>query len=198
MRRLVASHIPRPLAGVSDDIVHRPADSVGMLIEAQMPQQHAPTQDQCRRVCLVFPLDIQSDVSTPRLKDRHIPSHITARHNPRTAYQSRTNIRQDATVKIRHDQHIKLLRPADTLHASIIDNHIIRLQGRKIGRHRIKRIPEQAIRQLHDIRLVHTRHLLPIIREGKRKRKFRYPLALRTCDDLQRLHDPSYTLVFEA
>ena len=59
-------------------------------------------------------------------------------------------------------------------------------------------VTEKAISELHDVRLVDTRDLLPVVRKSKAQRKLRNALGLFASDDLQRLNHALDGLVFKA
>ena len=94
-----------------------------------MSEEHATTENECRWVCLVLALDIETDVSASWLENGHITTHVATWHDTRSTDQTCTNVGENTTVQVGHNHDIELLRSADTLHAGIVDNHVVGLDG---------------------------------------------------------------------
>ena len=163
-----------------------------------MSQQHGAGQEHRCRVGLVLALDIQADVSTARLEDGHVAAHVAPRHYARATDQRCADVRQDTPVQVRHDHDVELLRSSDGLHGRVVDDHVARLERRVLLRHLLERVPEQAVGQFHDVRLVDARDLLAMVRQGKAECELGDPLRFGPGDDLQRLHHPGHRLMLES
>lgn len=131
-----------------DNSENRIGDAVSVFVKSQMTEHHDRTEDHGCRVCNVAASNIRSDVAasltrrqykckptipeslwipTYRLKDGVFSTIVGSRNDTRTAYQGRTNVGQDATVQVWHDQDIKLLRSRHKLHGCIVYNHVSEL-----------------------------------------------------------------------
>lgn len=168
-----------------------------MLIQPQMPQQHTPRQNHRRRIRLILPLDIQPNMTTPRLKNSHLATHIAPGNDPRPAHQRSPNVGQNASVQIRHDHDVKLLRARNGLHRGVVDNHVIHLERGVVLCRVVKGAAEEAVGELHDVGLVDARNLVTPVRQRKRKRKLGDALALSPRDDLEGLHHARHALVLQ-
>jgi len=72
---------------------------------------------------------------------------------PKPPYQAGGQIAHNVTVKIRQEQHVKLSWVEDHLHAGVIDDHFLVLNIFVSLGHGAQRFQEQAVAQLHDVRL---------------------------------------------
>lgn len=124
-------------------------------------------------------------MAASRFENGVLSSHIAARNDTGSANQRSTNIGEDGSIKVGHDKDIELLRPGNSLHRSIIDNQIIDLELGVILGNLHKGGPEQAVGELHDVRLVNTGNFLPLVGSGKRESKLADPLRLHFGNDLE-------------
>lgn len=158
-----------------------------MVVKPHVTQQHTAAQNQRCGVGLILAPDVKSDVTAAWFEYCYFATHIAAWHKPRPTDQTGADVGQDTAVQVRHDHNIKLLWPADTLHAGIVDNHVVGLDRRVLLPDLLDRVAKESIRKLHDIGLVHASDLLAVIGESKCKGKFGDALGLGSRDYLQRL-----------
>jgi len=78
MRRSLATHISRSHLAIGDDLVDSLGNSVGMIVETEMSQQHSTGEEQCSRVSLILALDIETNVSTAWLENGDVSAHVAA------------------------------------------------------------------------------------------------------------------------
>jgi hypothetical protein len=182
---------------LSDNIVDRLGDAVGVVIQTKVAEQHGSRKDHGAGVSLVLTLDIQTDVTATRLEDSNVTAHVAARNNTGTTDKGSTNVGQNATVKVRHDQHIELLGTGDSLHGGVVDNHIIHLQGGVVLRDLVEGAAEETVGQLHDVGLVDTGDLLAVVGEGEAEGELGNALGLGASDNLQGLDDALDGLVLQ-
>lgn len=73
-----ATHIPRSYLAVLDHLVHGRRDSVGVLIQTKMSQQHGTREHECSWVGLVLAFDVETDVTAAWLEDSNVSTHIAS------------------------------------------------------------------------------------------------------------------------
>lgn len=121
-------HLP-----VSNDTVDGPRDAVRVVIQTQVAEKHGTRQQQSGGVGLVLALDIQTDVSATGLEHGDVAPHVAAGDDTGTANQGGADVGQNATVEVGHDHDIKLLGLGDSLHAGVVHNHVVNLNGGVVG-----------------------------------------------------------------
>lgn len=168
-----------------------------MLVQAQVAQQHRAGQEQGSGVGLVLALDIQTDVSAAGLEDGNIAAHVAAGNQTGATDQGGTNVGQDATVQVGHDHDVKLLGLRDTLHAGVVDDHVVVLDAGELGGDLLAGVAEETVGQLHDVGLVDAGDPLATVGQGEGEGKLGDPLGLGARDDLERLDDAGDALVLE-
>lgn len=186
-------HIP-----FADHVVHSLGDTVGVVVQAEVAEKHGTGQDHSTGVSLVLTLDVQTNVTASRLEDSDVASHVGARNQTRATDKGSADVGENATVEVRHDHDVELLRPRDSLHGSIVDNHVVDLQGRVILCSLMEGATEQTIGKLHNVGLVDASDLLAVIGKGKSKSELGDTLGLGAGDDLQRLNNTLNRLVLKA
>ena len=168
-----------------------------MVIETEVSQHHSGGKDQRRRIGLVLALDIETDVTAPRLENSRVAAHVASRDNSRSANETSANVGQNASVQVGHHQDVELLWPGHTLHRRVVDNHVVVLDGRVVLGDLLARVAEQAVGQLHDVGLVDASDLLPVVGQGEGKGELGDALRLCARDDLERLDDAIHRLVLQ-
>lgn len=83
--RVLAAHVTRADLALSNDGVDSLGDSVRVIVEAKVAEEHASREDQSAGVGLVLALDIEADVSAARFEYSHVTAHVAAGHNTRAA-----------------------------------------------------------------------------------------------------------------
>lgn len=169
-----------------------------MVIETKVSQQHGARKQQSGWVSLVLALDIKTDMSASGFEDSDITTHVAARDNTRPTDQSSSNVGKDTTVKVGHDHDVELLRPGDSLHRSVVDDHVVDFQGRVVLTDLLDRISEETICEFHNVGLVNAGDLLSVVGEGERKGELGDTFRLGPGDDLQRLDDTVDRLMLKA
>lgn len=155
-----------------------------MLVQSYVAEKHRPREQHRRGIGLVFALDVETHMPTARFEDCHFAAHVASWHDAGSAHQASTDVGQYATVQIRHHHHIELLWSGNALHRCVIHNHVVDCQRRILLGHMMKRVSEQTVGQLHYVRLMNTRHLLPVVGQGKTEGEFGDPFGFGTRDDL--------------
>jgi hypothetical protein len=147
---------------------------------------------------LVLALDVKSDVSAAGLENGDIAAHVATRDNTGTADKAGTDVGENTTVKVGHDENVELLRAADALHGSVIDNHVVGLDAGVVLADTLDGVPEETVCELHDVGLVNTGDLLPVVCKGERVSELGNALRLGASNDLERLDDALDRLVLES
>ena len=169
-----------------------------MVIQTKVAEQHGAGQQESGGVGLVLALDVETDVTAARLKDGNVPTHVATGDDTRATDKGGANVGQNATVQVGHDHDVELLGFRDTLHAGVVDNHVVVLEGRVLLGDTGAGITEQTVSQLHDVGLVNAGDLLAAVGKGEREGKLGNALRLGAGDDLERLNDTRHTLVLQA
>ena len=193
-----AAHVGSADLAVGNDAVDGLGDAVGVVVEAEVAEEHAARQNQSSRVGLVLTLDVETDVTAARLENGNLTAHVAAGDDARATDESGTNVGQNTTVQVRHDHNVKLLRAGDSLHGGIVDNHVIDLEGGVLLGDVVEGVAEETISQLHDVGLVDAGNLGAAVGEGKGKGEAGNALRLGAGDNLERLDDAGDALVLEA
>ena len=183
---------------LSDNTVDGLGDAVGMVIKTKVPEKHAAGEHKSGGVGLVLALDVKTDVTAAGLEDSDVATHVAAGDDTGTTNKRGTNVGQDTTVKVGHDHDIELLRPGDSLHGGVVDNHVVDLKGRVVLGDVVEGAAEETIGKLHDVGLVNAGDLGAVVGESKGESELGDTLGLGTGDDLERLNDAGNTLVLEA
>ena len=183
---------------MGNHVVNGIGNAVGVIVETEMTEQHGTAEEEGGGVGLVLALDIQTDVTAARLEDSNVAAHVATGNNTRTTDEGGGDVGQDATVEVGHDHDVELLRPADALHGSVVDNHVIALELGVVLGQAVKGASEETVGKLHDVGLVNASNLLPVVSQGEAKGKLGDPLRLGARDDLERLDDTRDALVLQA
>lgn len=163
-----------------------------------MTEKHRTGQDHGTGVSLVLALDVQTNVTAPRLENSSVATHVAAGNQTGATDKSGADVGENATVQVRHDHHVELLGPGDGLHGCVVDNHVVNLQSRVVLGGLMESVTEETVGKLHDIGLVDASNLLPVVGEGKAESKLGNTLRLGAGDNLQRLDHSLHRLVLEA
>jgi hypothetical protein len=182
---------------VGDNLVDRLRDAVGMVIKTNVSQHHSGGQNQSSRVGLVLALDVKTDVTASRLENGNVAAHVASRNDTGSTDKASSDVGEDTSVQVGHDHDIELLRPRDTLHGCVIDNHVVGLKGGVVLADLLDSVAEQTVGKLHDVGLVDAGDLLAVVGQRKGESKLGNTLRLLTSDDLERLDDAVDRLVFE-
>jgi len=170
---------------IGDYFIDCLGNAVGMIIEAEMSQKHGSRQQECCRVGLIFALDVETDVSTSWFENGHITTHVATRDDTRSTNKSRSNVGKDTTVEIGHNHNVELLRSGDSLHGSVVDDHVIDFQCWIILANLLDRISEKTVCEFHDVGLVDAGDLLSVVCESERKGKLGDAFGLGSSDDFE-------------
>jgi len=198
VRGRIATHIARPRLAVGDHIVHSLADSVGVVVKTEMSEHHATGEDESSRVGLILTLDVETNVSAAGLEYCDFAAHVAARDDTRAADKTGADVGEDAAVEVGHDHDVELLRAGDTLHAGVVDDHVVGLDGGVLLANLLDGVAEEAVGELHNVGLVDAGHLAPVVGKREGEREFGDALGLCAGDDLEGLDDAADGLVLEA
>ena len=95
---------------------------------------------------------------------------------------------EQVAVQVAGRQHLELVRPADQLHARVIDDQFLRRDVGEVLRHPPEAVEEQPVGQLQDVRLVDAVDRLAALSHGQLEREPEEPQARGLGDDLEALH----------
>lgn len=174
---------------LSDDVVDSLRDTVGVVIQSEVTEEHGAGEDQGSWVSLVLALDVETDVSAARFKDSNISTHVASWDNTGASNKSGTDVGEDATVQVRHDHDVELLGVGDSLHRGVVDDHIVRLESGVALSNLLEGASEQTVSKLHDICLVDTGDLLPVVGKSEAEGELGDTLRFGAGDDLEGFND---------
>lgn len=96
---------------VTNDLVDRLRDAVGMVVKTNVSQHHGSGQDQSSGVSLLLALDVETDVTASGLEQSDIAAHVAAGNNTRATDEASTDVGENTSVQVGHDHDVELLRP---------------------------------------------------------------------------------------
>lgn len=132
------------------------------------------------------------------LEDGDLTAHVATRNDTRATDETGTDVGENATVKVRHNHDVELLRTADTLHAGVVDNHVVALDGGVLLTDLLDGVAEETVGKLHDVGLVDAGDLAAVVGKSEGEGELGDALRLGAGDDLERLDDALDGLVLEA
>lgn len=194
----VATHVSRPGLALGNHIVHGLGDPVGVVVETKVTEHHAGTEDERSRVGLVLALDVKTDVTATRLEHSHLTTHVAARNNTRATDETGTNVGENTSVQVGHDHDVELLGSADALHAGVVDNHVVGLDGWVLLTDLLDSVAEETVGKLHDVGLVDASDLLAVVGQSKSESELGNALGLDAGDDLEGLDNATHRRVLKA
>lgn len=183
--------------GISKDIVSGLGDSVGMLIETKVTQKHRGRKNHGGGVGLVAALNVKTNVSATGLKDSVLTANVDTGNETGATNKGSTNVTQNGTVKVGGDENVKLLWPRDSLHRSVVDNHVGVFNLGVFLTNLLDGGTEKTISQLHDVGLVDGGDLLTVVLQGKVVGETGDTLRLVLGDNLKRLNNTRNRLVLQ-
>src|SRR4051794_5439036 len=133
-----------------------------------------------------------------RFEDRAGFADVRAGDDAQPAHESRGEIGNDVTVEIFEQQDVELLRVHHHLHAEVVDDLVVRFDVRILLRNVAEALQEKAVRQLHDVGLVHGGDALASVRARVLERELRDARRGAFGDDLDRLDHARDHFVFES
>ena len=194
----VAAHVASPVGALSDNVVDSLGDTVGVVVKTKVTQHHAAGEDESGGVGLVLALDVKTDVTAAGLEDGNLTTHVATGNDTGAADETSADVGENATVKVGHDHDVELLGTADTLHAGVVDNHVVGLDGGVLLTNLLDGVAEETVGELHDVGLVDAGNLAAVVGQGEGEGELGDALGLGAGDDLERLDDAGDGLVLEA
>lgn len=162
-----------------------------------MTEEHRSGKDQSSGVGLVLSFDVKTDVTATGLENGDFAAHVATRDNTGTTDEGSANVGQDTTVQVGHDHNVELLGAGNSLHRSVVDDHVIGLQSRIVLGDLLESVAEKTVGQFHDVSLVNASYLLAVVCQSKTKSEFGNALRLGASDDLEGFDDTLDGLVLE-
>jgi len=182
-------HIPRASLALGNHIVHSLANPVCVLVKTQVPQHHAAAKQKRSRVRLVLTLNVKTNVSAARLEHGDFTAHVAAGDDTGPSDKTGTDVGENTTVKVGRDHDVELLWPGHTLHASVVDNHVVGDDPGVVLSNALDSVPEKTVGELHDVGLVDDGDLLAVVGKGERVGELGNTFRLCAGDDLEGLDD---------
>jgi hypothetical protein len=160
-------------------------------------QHHGGGEDHGSGVRLVTSLNVQSDVTTSGLENGVLTSHVGTGNDTGSSDKGGSNVGQDRSVQVGHDENVELLGTGDSLHGGVVDNHVVDLKLGVLGSNLVEGAAEETVGKLHDVGLVDTGDLLAVVGSSEGEGELGDTLGLHLGDDLEGLNDTGNGLVLE-
>ena len=154
---------------LSDDVVDGLLNGVGVLVETEVSEHEDTGEKHGSGVGLVHALDVETDVTATGLEEGNVVTHVTAGNDTGTTNEGSTDVGEDGAVEVRSNENVELLGPANALHGSVVDNHVVDLEARVALRDVVESAAEETVGELHDVGLVDASNLLALVGLGKVK-----------------------------
>lgn len=168
-----------------------------MVIKTKVTKHHAAGKEESSGVGLVLALDVKTDVTAAGLEDGDLTAHVATGDDTGATDKTGTDVGENATVKVRHDHDVELLRTADTLHGGVVDNHVVGLDGGVLLTDLLDGVAEETVGKLHDVGLVDAGDLAAVVGKSEGESELGDTLRLCAGDDLEGLNDAGNGLVLE-
>ena len=94
---------------------------------------------------------------------------VRARRDPEPADEAGGEVADDVAVEVFQKQDVELLRVHDEFHARRVHDDVVGLDVRVLLCDRPEAVEEEAVRELHDVRLVHGRDPVAAVGAGQEK-----------------------------
>ena len=154
---------------------------------AEVAEHQRARQDHRGRVRLVQP-GVLRGRAVDRLEDCRLGADVGARRDAEAADQPGAQVADDVAVQVRQHEHVVQVGLLDELHAHVVDDAVLELDpALVVGGDGPAALEEQPVRQLHDVRLVDRRDLVPAIRDGVLEGVAGDPFGCGPSDDLDAL-----------
>ena len=111
---------------------------------------------------------------------------VRARRDAEPADEPGDEVAHDVAVQVRQHEHVVQLGLLHELHAHVVDDAVLELDVRIVPRDLAGHAEEQAVGELHDVRLVDRGDLLPAVRLRVLERELHDPAAAHLGDVLDR------------
>ena len=123
-----------------------------------------------------------------RLEDGGLLADVRARRDPEAADQPGGKVAHDVAVQVRQHENVVQLRLLDQLHAHVVDDPVLEADASLVlGRDLLTALEEEAVRELHDVRLVDRGDLAATVLHRVLEGVARDPLRRGAGDDLDAL-----------
>ena len=134
-----------------------------------------------------------------RLEDRGLGADVRARRDAEAADEPGARSLHDVAVEVRQDEDVVQVGLLDELHAHVVDDAVLELDPAVVVRgDRPAALEEQAVGQLHDVRLVDGGDLVPAVGDGVVEGEPGDPLRRGAGDDLDALRGVGADHVLDA
>ena len=110
-------------------------------------------------------------------KTAALDADVGARRDAEPAHEAGGDVADDVAVEVREHEHVELLGALDELHAERVDEHLARGDLGIVLRDLAEDGEEEAVRELHDVRLRHARDLAAVVRARVLEREADDPLG---------------------
>src|SRR5205809_262601 len=170
----LAADVARCAFSLTVDPFEGTLDALRRLLLAEVIEHQSGTHQQGSGIGEPFASDVRSGTMYG-FEHGAFFADIRAGHDAQTADKPRGQIAHYVAVKVRQQEHVKLQGIHDDLHAGVIDDEFLVLDGREFRGYHSDRFQEQAVRKLHDIGFVNGVNLFSTVALGIFKREFRNP-----------------------
>ena len=141
------------------------ANAIGRVVLAQVIEHHRSREDLGRGVGDILARDIGRG-AVRSLKDGAVGTDVGAGGHTQAAHQAGAQVTHDVAVQVGQHQDIEVVGVLDQAHAGGVDDLVVELDIGIVGGHLARNAQEQAIGRLHDVGLMHGRHLFAAAAAG--------------------------------
>lgn len=202
LRKLTGSGLPPDILGqklvLLVDIPQTLENEVSIPTQLHALQEVDSTQNQSSWIGQVLVGNITPTVSAGLIEEQKFVSHTRSRTHSSPSHQSRPNTTHNTPVQVGHHHDVELLRVAHHLHRTVVNDHFVVFEAWVFFGHFSRGLEEYSVNQLHDVRLVHRRHLLPAGQFGMFKGIVGYSQGVFFGDYFDRLKNVGNDFVFHA
>ncbi len=184
---LVAGDVAGQHPGLERD-QDRVLDVGGRVELTEVAQHHHGGQDDGGRIDHVLARILRRG-SMDGLEDRDLVSDVGARGESESSDERGGFVGEDVAVHVGRDDHVELLRALDELVGAVVDDDVIGLHPRVLGRDLLEGLLQHALGELHDVGLRGAVNGGASLGDRELEREADDLLASLAGDQLQRLGD---------
>lgn len=212
------SHLPSEIASANFSVFDNSFDSltkrVAPGVQMKMVEHVGGAQDHSRWVGDRTSHGFLEGVTASRLEDDKVTSNRLSWHDSGSSDKSETwkmwyfwcssvcspssQVVNDVSVEVWHDHHVELLWLRDKLHASVVNDHGLKLDLWVLLGDVLAGAEEKSVSKLHDVGLVHSGDLLSSSLSGVVKSELGNTLSFSSRGNLEALNDTRNKLVLQA
>src|SRR6266403_536045 len=192
-----AAEIACPVPPRAEEPGDGAVDRVRRAALAHVAEEEDAREDRRERVRQVLPGDVGGG-PVHRLEDGVAYAQVRTRYDAEPAHQTGAQVGDDVAVEVLEEQHVERLRPADELQAGVVDDQLLVADAGVVLRHLPGAGEEEAVGELHDVRLVDGDDFSAVLPPGQLEGEARDAPRGARGDHLDALHHAGRDRVLDA